>query len=399
LESSTASFVASPASMESRTGIAWYCYAVLFGATSIVIGVLWDISWHQTIGRDTFWTSAHLAIYLGGVLGGMSCGWLVLKTTFKGSVEERAASVRFWGFRGPLGAWLCIWGAIAMVTSAPLDNWWHNAYGLDVRILSPPHTVLALGMYAIALGALLLVLARQNNAAIQEQKTGSGLFIYVGGILLVMVATFLTEYSFPNRQHTALFYQVSCGLYPSILAAVGRAAKLRWPATLSAAIYLLIVSVMIWILPLFSATPKLAPIYNPVDHMVPPPFPLLLIVPALAIDLLIRWIKPAEGWRGWFKDWLLALLTGTAFFGVFLAVQWHFAKFILSPAANNWFFAGGRYWSYGARPGAWQNNFWENESWLNNPVTIKGLALALVLAILSARLGLGRGRWMAKVRR
>src|SRR5258707_9113723 len=98
-------------SLVKTAAVSGHARAVLFGATSIVIGVLWDISWHSTIGRDTFWTPAHLAIYLGGVLGGMSCGWLVLKTTFKGSVEERAVSVRFWGFRGPLGAWLCIWGA------------------------------------------------------------------------------------------------------------------------------------------------------------------------------------------------------------------------------------------------------------------------------------------------
>jgi hypothetical protein len=30
--------------------------------TSIVFGLYWDISWHMTIGRDTFWTPAHLAI-------------------------------------------------------------------------------------------------------------------------------------------------------------------------------------------------------------------------------------------------------------------------------------------------------------------------------------------------
>ena len=48
--------------------------------------------------------------------------------------------VRFWGFRAPLGAWVAIWGAFAMLTSAPFDDWWHNAYGLDVKVLSPPHS-------------------------------------------------------------------------------------------------------------------------------------------------------------------------------------------------------------------------------------------------------------------
>src|SRR6185295_2294254 len=118
----------------------------------------WDISWHSTIGRDTFWTPAHMAIYLGGLVGGLCSGWLVLKTTFWGSAAERAASVRLWGLRGPIGAWVSIWGAAAMLTSAPFDDWWHNTYGLDVKILSPPHSILAAGMHHVVVGVVLLVL-------------------------------------------------------------------------------------------------------------------------------------------------------------------------------------------------------------------------------------------------
>jgi hypothetical protein len=44
----------------------------------------------------------------------------------------------------------------------PFDDWWHNAYGLDVRIVSPPHILLGLGMMGIVLGALLRTLALQN---------------------------------------------------------------------------------------------------------------------------------------------------------------------------------------------------------------------------------------------
>jgi hypothetical protein len=34
-------------------------------------------------------------------------------------------------------------GGFALITSAPFDNWWHSAYSLDVKIVSPPHTLLA----------------------------------------------------------------------------------------------------------------------------------------------------------------------------------------------------------------------------------------------------------------
>src|SRR6202011_1066095 len=90
----------------------WTLGAALLGSTSILVGLLWDISWHATIGRDSFWTPAHLAIYLGGMLAGISAGWLALSATFGagGAADSaRSASVSFWGFRAPLGAWVTIW--------------------------------------------------------------------------------------------------------------------------------------------------------------------------------------------------------------------------------------------------------------------------------------------------
>jgi len=111
-------------------------------------GVHWDISWHRSIGRDSFWTPAHVDIYFCGVLAGISCGYLILSTTLQAASPLRKSSVTLWGFRGPLGAFLAAWGGIAMLTSAPFDDWWHAAYGLDVKILSPPHMVLAAGMIA-----------------------------------------------------------------------------------------------------------------------------------------------------------------------------------------------------------------------------------------------------------
>ena len=130
----------------------WYLTAVLIAAALTYVGVLWDISWHSTIGRDTFWSPPHLCTYASGLIVGIACGWIALKTTFAGTPEERARSVALWGFRAPLGAWVCTWGAIAMLTSAPFDDWWHGAYGLDVMIISPPHTLLSFGMIAIVGG-------------------------------------------------------------------------------------------------------------------------------------------------------------------------------------------------------------------------------------------------------
>src|SRR5687767_15160310 len=142
----------------------WPLRIVLAASVSIVVGLIWDISWHRSIGRDSFWSPPHLLEQLAAIVAGTSCGWVVLRATFAGNAADHARSVRFWGFRGPLGAWVCIWGTLAMIASAPFDNWWHNAYGLDVKIISPPHMVLAWGMIAIQVGAMLMALARQNRA-------------------------------------------------------------------------------------------------------------------------------------------------------------------------------------------------------------------------------------------
>ena len=386
-------------------------YAVLFAATSAVVGVIWDISWHRTIGRDTFLTPAHLAIYLSGIVAGLSCGWLVLRTTFAGSPEARAASVTFWGFRGPLGAWMCIWGAIAMITSAPFDDWWHNAYGLDVKVLSPPHAVLALGFTAIQVGALLLALARQNgiapdlaagasataagsppSAAVAEplHARSAGWFVAYGmGVLLCNTYIIGFEYiAFANEMHKALFYEICAVAFPVILIATARAARLAWPATTAALVYMGINILMIWILQLFPGTPKLAPIYNPVTHMVPPPFPILMVFPAFAIDLVLRAMKNRS-------DWITAPVALLSFVVVLFVVQWSFSTFLISPASETFVF-GAQRWNYDSRVGVWANEFWDPD---DSALTVLGGLISGTVGLTFARLGFWAGNWMARVRR
>src|SRR5215467_9434259 len=163
----------------------WYVWCAVLAVTSAMVGTHWDISWHRSIGRDTFWTPAHIAIYMCGVLAGLSCGYLILSTTLDVASPLRSAAVKIWGFRGPLGAFIAAWGGIAMIASAPWDDWWHNAYGLDVKILSPPHVLLIAGILAVQLGALILILGRMNRASGTMRDRLNGLYLYVSGMILV----------------------------------------------------------------------------------------------------------------------------------------------------------------------------------------------------------------------
>ena len=395
-------------------------YAAVAGLACLPIGLLWDISHHSTIGRDTFWTPAHILIQLGGIVPALLFASIALKMTFRGTERERAAAVSFWGARAPLGVWVTIWGAVAMVTSAPFDDWWHNRYGLDVKIASPPHAVLGLGMFAVGMGVLLFVFSAQNRA--NEAREQNGLICALAvGVMIALWADFATEFTWPNAQHSSYFYRVVSVPFPLLLVLAARASNIRAAATIGAAVYMSLYILMILLLPLFPAHPKLAPIYHPVDHMVPPAFPLLLVLPAAAIDLL-SWLftRLRSSSRGpfapgdlskrsdaqtlptlsrsprWWHDWLRAMAFAAVFLAVVFAVQWRFSGFLLSDAADNRFFARSGHWPYFAEPGDWMNRFWDLR---NDPVTLKGVALAYCRAFVSARIGLWLGNYLLRLKR
>jgi hypothetical protein len=388
LASTSASTAASAHAAAER--VPWYVWCSVIAVTSAMIGGQWDISWHRSIGRDTFWTPAHMAIYLCGVLAGISCGYLILATTFGDSTHLRSSSVKLWGFRGPLGAFMAAWGGVAMLTSAPFDNWWHNAYGLDVKIISPPHILLIVGVLTVEVGTLILILGIMNRAGGHFRAKLNWLFLYVSGMILTVLLTMVMEYSSRALMHNALFYRVVSMFVPFVIAGAAWASQKRWAATTVVAIYSLFWAAMGWILQLFPATPKLGPVYHQVTHFVPAAFPMLLIVPALALDLF--WSRT----RQW-NPWKLAAASGLLFLGVFMAVQWPFADFLQSPLSRNWFFHTNVF-EYFARP-TWvsvRNLFLPPEP---PAVFWREMTIAILAAILTTRLGLAWGEWMRRVRR
>jgi hypothetical protein len=355
-----------------------------------MVGGHWDISWHRSIGRDAFWTPAHVAIYLCGVMAGVSCGYLILSTTFRREAELRGTAVRMWGFRGPLGAFIAAWGGVAMITSAPFDNWWHNAYGVDVKIVSPPHVLLISGILAVEAGALILILGSRNRAEGQSRNRLNDLFLYVGGTILVTVMILIMEFISRSYMHNGSFYRIVSMAVPVVLVGVGTASEKRWSATIVAGIYTAVLLGMVWILPLFPAEPKLGPVYQHVTHFIPPEFPLLLIVPAFVLDLarprLMKWNR-----------WTAAAAAGLLFVTVLVAVQWPFADFLMSPLARNRVF-GTHYFQYNGNPNGYYVRY------LFFPADSSGhfwgeMATALAAAILTTQLGLAWGGWMQRVRR
>jgi hypothetical protein len=377
---------------ERAARIPWYLWCSTLAVTSVTIGAHWDVSWHRSIGRDTFWTPAHMAIYLCGVLAGITCGYLILFTTFRGTAETRASAVRVLGFTGPLGAFLAAWGGVAMLTSAPFDNWWHAAYGLDVKIVSPPHTLLVMGVFGVEIGSLFLIMAAMNRAEGQTTlfRPLQAMLLHLAGMMMVLTMFFRMEYTWDIYLHSSGAYvAVSIGV-PLYYAAVWKAARHRWAATWMTAVYMVVLIAMILILPLFPAEPKLGPVFQQVTHFVPPKFPLLLIVPAALLDLL--WARIGDR-----NKLLVAAISGPVFVLGLVAVEWPFANFLMSRASENRFFATGFHdYSIPSWSAEVMRHFVNPQ---HGPVLWQGLVMAMVYSAISALLGLMLGDWMRKIQR
>jgi hypothetical protein len=216
------------------------------------------------------------------------------------------------------------------------------------------------------------------------------LLIYVGGLAIVGQMFFVQEYTWDVKLHQAAAY-IAMGIgLPVIFAALSWASRSRWAATWMAVVYTAFIIAEILILPLFPAQPKLGPVYNPVTHMIPAKFPILIIAPALALDLLWQRVK---NWR----SWQIALVSGVVFIVVLTAVEWPFANFLMTDASKNRFF-GTIYFDYNSRPMSLDRmrQWFEPD---HGMVLFAGLVRASVYASISTWIGLQFGRWMRGVQR
>lgn len=367
------------------SSIAWYIHCLLAASALSCFAAHWDISWHRSIGLVDFWTPPHLLVWICGLMAAGVSGWLIIGTTFR-NVHPRAATVRLWGFRAPIGAFLVAWGVAAMFASFIFDAWWHTTYGIEEVMTSPPHCLLAAGLLAIPLGAMALIASHLNRAENELCDSWRRAYVYFGATSLILLMTLVTESTLRPYQHSAAMYRIVCVLAPAVLAGLAVVSGRRWAATTAAAIYTGFYLLMLWLLPLFPATPMVGPVFHRVSSMVPLEFPLWLLVPAALADVL-QWKLPA-------LDKMLRSLTGgTAFFLSFASCQWWFAEFLQSPMARNWFF-GARYADFSTRPASVYLAYEFVEQSGVGLDSKAGMALALVCAMISYWAALTLAEWM-----
>lgn len=370
---------------ERAIAIPWTTWMAFAGVVIFRIGSIVDVAWHKSVGRDEFWTPGHTTMGVGGWLFGIAAICELVRISRAGA-SGRDASARILGLHGPVGAFLLIWANIAMLASSPFDDWWHKTYGLDLKFITPPHLLLMIGWFAGQAGALFWLASMINRSTGVLQERLKWMFVVVAAIHLMFLPTL--GVTGRSAMHTAAcYFAVALAILGSLIA-TGRASRHKWGCTLVGATYMGIIIASIWLLPLIPAQPKIGPVYQQVTHLIPPQFPLLFIVPGLIADLLLQRLESRS-------SWLKALLIGPACVLGFMAVQWPFAEFLMSPASRNWIFGTAYLPYYEPAVNPYQFKVLEKTT----GAFVLTMAGALVVSVLTTRLGLAWGDWMRRLRR
>jgi hypothetical protein len=157
--------------------------ALVVMQTLAAVGLGWDIQWHRWIGRDRFLTPPHALIYLGVLGAGLLCIAVVLIESWRyrrhapGVDDESTVPLLFLNiFRAPLGFFIAGFGALTMAIAAPLDNYWHQLYGIDVTLWAPFHVMGLVGAGIGNLGAAYAV-ASEHARSRRDGTAGTSLSI------------------------------------------------------------------------------------------------------------------------------------------------------------------------------------------------------------------------------
>lgn len=157
-------------------------YLATLAAISMPFGAYWDISLHSESGRESFFQAPHLLIY-GGILICM----LIIAISL-GKKEKELNWKQY--LQKDKAVMIALIAILLQISSGPFDEIWHNAFGLDVSVWSPPHVVLIFGGVAVCISLSML--------AVKTETIITDIFraLTLAGALLI-VEVFLAEFEFP----------------------------------------------------------------------------------------------------------------------------------------------------------------------------------------------------------
>ena len=274
------------------------------------LGAIWDREWHYFVGRDWFWTPPHTLIYSCVAVAGLIALGVTLTDTiryFGGApgVDDTSTISVFKVFHAPLGFIIAGFGALDALAAAPLDNYWHNLYGIDIALWAPFHMM---GVLGGVIGILGMIYVFASEAAIEREAGKThvrflGLSLLEWGTLFIIAGminfTFIGFLQFPIatfgllRIPTYALPLALCGA----LALVGAVRFTQLPGTATLIILLLMIHTVLeelfvpWAIRTAVVLQGLeyrvpeVPYFNMTDALLP----LIFLVSALIIDGVAFW--------------------------------------------------------------------------------------------------------------
>ena len=176
----------------SAIGISPIIYLMIsIGVSLQISGSNWDIVWHGVGNLETFFTPPHLVIYSGVALAIVSVIGGIIQAAF--TIRQQKKDVTWFVLFPsslPLSLKLAAIGCILQLSAGPFDFLWHTQFGFD-GLLSPPHSVLAVGMLTTALGALIGIYSHCSNHNCSKINNTSSPSLFSKLSLIVGFAVFL----------------------------------------------------------------------------------------------------------------------------------------------------------------------------------------------------------------
>jgi hypothetical protein len=284
--------------------------SVLLGGTLLsLVGLTWDVQWHEDVGPDTFFTVPHLFLYSGSAVAGLASLAVVLASTaarragrvVDPAVGGRAVNVFGRTFAAPLGYLVSGIGAALFLGYGLWDQWWHGLYGFDAVINSPPHIGLLLSVSVTMIGTVMVF------AAARAQRWGT---IGVLGALGVLLAfSSVTVLGLTDLNGVVSWVNAGTGFLSMLFVLMAGAFLGRPGGALAAAVGLAVIQAAFWWFSPWAAHAYANVVGLPVrDYLrgvpaMPALMPMCLVPTAVLVEALLagrraRWLPPLVGGLG-----------------------------------------------------------------------------------------------------
>jgi hypothetical protein len=202
-----------PRRLERLTGVPGWAattlFLALYGLALAGYGFYTDVAFHVAHGRDDdLFTAPHTAILVGLiVIASASVAGILVAT-----VERVSGTLRWGGLRVPWSTVPLAVLGVAAVSGFPIDELWHQRYGVDVTMWSPPHLLMILAASFSGLASWLVLadagVCPGGGSTAGRRRWSRGLHVVTGALTLQGLSSVQGEFSFGVPQWQQLYHPV-----------------------------------------------------------------------------------------------------------------------------------------------------------------------------------------------